>query len=87
MSSIPCPRCPRHDGPEGAALDALLGEWIDAIPEEQRADGAVYGARLAACGACPHLSEGTCGLCGCYVAYRASKRGQRCPDSPERWPR
>lgn len=86
MTAIPCPRCPRRNAPEGAALDALLAEWIDAIPDDQRADEAVVLGRLARCRDCPWLSDATCGLCGCYVAYRAAKKLQRCPDSPERWP-
>ena len=86
MTAIPCPRCPRPDAPEGRSLDALLAEWIDAIPDGQRAVGAVRAERLAACRACPWLSGDTCGLCGCYVAYRAAKAGQRCPDVPGRWP-
>ncbi len=83
--TAPCPHCPRPDVPEGAALDALLGEWIDAIPGDQRAGDDVYGARLSVCRACPWLNGGTCGLCGCYAAYRAAKRAQRCPDVPGRW--
>lgn len=85
MSPIPCPRCPRPETAGGESLDALLLEWIDAIPEAQRADGDVYAARLSACRECPWLSGGTCGLCGCYAAYRAAKRAQRCPDLPARW--
>ena len=84
MSAVPCPRCLIR-GPEGEALRALLEEWIDAIPEEEKTEGALYEARLSACRDCDALREGTCALCGCYVAYRAAKARMACPKVPSEW--
>ncbi len=82
---VPCPRCLLDRSPEGEALAALIEQWIDAIPDQNRADGALYRRRLEACEVCPHLAEGLCALCGCYVAHRAAQAAQRCPDVPHRW--
>ena len=81
----PCPRCLLHETPGAEALAALNRQWIEALPEERRADAALYRARLEACRCCGHLAAGTCALCGCYVEYRAAQRRQRCPDVPGRW--
>ena len=81
----PCPRCLVENAPDGEALAALIAQWIDAIPPERKAEGALVEARLSACRDCPHLTQGTCALCGCYVAYRAAQDWQRCPDVPGRW--
>ena len=83
---VPCPRCLSSEVPGGEALSALLRQWTEAIPDERRTNGALRRARLDACRACPHLSAGTCALCGCYVEYRAAHAAQRCPDAPGRWP-
>lgn len=80
-----CPRCLAGQVPGGEALAALIRQWVGALPEHRRAPEEVLRARLAACTECPHLGAGTCGLCGCYVEYRAAQAGQRCPDVPGRW--
>lgn len=80
-----CPRCLLGDVPGGEELAAKLGEWLAVIPDGQRADDETVRARLAACRECPHLADGLCGLCGCYVELRAARRSQRCPDLPPRW--
>lgn len=71
--------------PSERALQDLIRERIEAMPEEQRADDETVAARLAACRACDRLMSGTCALCGCYVELRAAKKLQRCPDVPPRW--
>ena len=81
----PCPRCLLSETPGAEALVALNRQWIDALPEERRTEEGAYRARLAACRACGHLAGGTCGLCGCYVEYRAAQRERHCPDVPGRW--
>ena len=83
--SRPCPRCLLAETPGGEALAALNRQWIEALPPERRVDAAAYRARLEACRACEHLAGGTCGLCGCYVEYRAAQAARRCPDLPARW--
>ena len=82
---LPCRRCLLGDLPGSEALAALLREHLDALPSKRRASPAVTNARLAECRRCAHLSEGTCGLCGCYVEYRAALRSRRCPGVPPRW--
>ncbi len=81
----PCPRCLLGETPGAEALAALNRQWIDALPGERRTEEGAYQARLAACRACEHLAAGTCGLCGCYVEYRAAQRERHCPDVPGRW--
>ena len=63
---------------EAGTFFATLQAYIDAIPEDEKASGAVYEARLAKCKACHHLLDGMCVLCGCYVELRAAKVLQRC---------
>ena len=71
--------------PDQRELAEIIRDRIAAMPEEQRADEATVSARLEACRACDRLTNGTCGLCGCYVELRAAKRAQRCPDVPGKW--
>lgn len=80
-----CPGCLLHEIPGQQALAALLAEWIAALPESVKADGARLSARLSACRACAHLRKATCGLCGCYVELRAAQIDKTCPDLPDRW--
>ena len=80
-----CPRCLLEDAPGGEALARLTAQWIAALPEERRADAATRAARLAACRSCEHLADGLCGLCGCYVEYRAAQQNRRCADTPPKW--
>lgn len=80
-----CPRCLLAEVPDGEALARLNRQWIDALPPERQANDALYEARLAACRGCGHLFAGTCGLCGCYVEYRAAQADRRCPDVPPCW--
>lgn len=82
QTRVPC-RCLLADNwPE---LHRTVAEYVALLPEEQRVSGDIYQARLAVCGQCPHLRDGTCALCGCYVEARAAKKGQKCPDVPARW--
>ena len=74
-----CPRCPVTEEAEDSALDAVLTDYVDTLPEAQRAAAPVYAARLALCQACPHRIQHTCTLCGCYVRARAAKKHMRCP--------
>lgn len=79
---IPC-RCLLADSwPD---LHASVAEYISLLDEDQKAPADLYQSRLAQCLACPHLRDGTCALCGCYVEARAAKKRQRCPDVPGRW--
>ena len=66
-------------------LETLVRSVIDSMPEEERAPQETYRQRLDCCLACPHLSDGTCVLCGCYVEARAASLFSRCPDIPPKW--
>ena len=63
----------------------LVREYIDTLPEEQRAEETLYQARLNLCKECTELRNGTCVLCGCYVEMRAAKKRMNCPMVPARW--
>ena len=63
----------------------LVREYIDSLPEDQRADEPLYQSRLAQCKDCTELRNGTCVLCGCYVEMRAAKKRMNCPMVPARW--
>lgn len=80
-----CPRCLLEEVPGAEALADLTRQWIAALPEERRADAATLRARLVACHGCDYLAAGTCGLCGCYVEYRAAQAHKHCPNVPGRW--
>lgn len=66
-------------------LARTVREYVESLPEETRAEEALYRARLRVCEACDALRSGTCGLCGCYVEARAAKRAQNCPAVPRKW--
>lgn len=57
-----------------------LEEYIERIPEEERVSDEEYERRLMLCDTCSFMRGGMCGRCGCYVALRAAKRQQYCPD-------
>ncbi len=63
----------------------LVLEYIDALPDGDRADEALRSQRLNACKACSSLQNGTCALCGCYVEARTAKQRQKCPAVPPKW--
>lgn len=62
-----------------------LEAYIDNLDEEDRTDQETYEERLRTCARCPHLTDGMCALCGCYVELRAALKLQRCPDVERRW--
>ncbi|MBR6028889.1 MAG: hypothetical protein IKP40_07330 [Clostridia bacterium] len=66
-------------------LARLVAEYVDSLPEEQKAPETVRQARLVRCLQCENLADGTCRLCGCYVEARAARRNQRCPALPPLW--
>ena len=80
-----CRRCLLREYAEGKKLYELIREYIEAIPDGQRAEEGVYAARLEACRSCDWLLNGMCRVCGCYVEVRAAKKGQRCPDVQAKW--
>lgn len=72
-----CRRCLLRD--LDGAYFASIYEYIDHLPQEQKAPQALYAQRLALCKTCQSLQNGMCALCGCFVEVRAAKKAQRCP--------
>ena len=66
-------------------MQQRIEEYIALIPDGERVPEVVRQARLRCCLACNALRDGTCGLCGCYVEYRAAQSERHCPDVPGRW--
>ena len=84
MKQPPCKRCLLAQiDPQGIA--ETVRRRIALLPEEEKAAPAEYARRLAACTACGMLTDGLCGVCGCYVELRAARAAQHCPDPESRW--
>lgn len=72
-----CRRCLLREL-DGNYFDSIY-QYIETIPEEQKAGRDEYAIRLAKCKSCEHLRNGMCAQCGCFVEVRAAKKLQRCP--------
>ena len=83
---MPC-RCLLDELPDQAALLRSIEELVSLLPPDLRADDDVKASRLSVCRTCPHLVDGMCALCGCYVQLRAARAAMSCPDVPPRWDR
>ena len=68
-----------------AEMAAIIADYVAGLDDSVRTAEDDYRARLAVCGTCDQLMNGTCRLCGCYVETRAAKRGFSCPMVPPRW--
>lgn len=79
-----CKRCLLEDFGESDLLKSVQ-DYIALLPEGERAGDALREKRLYICRKCPHLQNGMCRLCGCFVEARTAKLSQRCPDVPARW--
>lgn len=79
-----CRRCLLKDGMDEEYYQSIL-EYIESLPEEDKADEELYGERLSRCTACDALVNGMCRLCGCFVEVRAAKFKQHCARSAEIW--
>lgn len=80
-----CRRCLLEDMEDERPAYRLIGEWLDALPPERRADEGARRARLNVCARCDELANGLCALCGCYVELRAAMRDAVCPCAPAKW--
>jgi hypothetical protein len=60
-------------------------DYINAIPQEMKADAETVARRLEACKACDMLFDGLCRICGCFVEARASKKPSICPNNVDLW--
>lgn len=78
----PCKRCLLAEiGKE--ELYETVRRRIAQMPEEERAEEALYQARLEKCKRCEMLREGICGACGCFAELRAARNRMHCPN--EKW--
>ena len=79
-----CRRCLLKDGIDAEYYQSIL-EYIESLPETEKADERLYSERLNRCTACDALVNGMCRLCGCFVEVRAAKLRQHCAKSAEIW--
>lgn len=54
-------------------------QYIDSLPEEQKAGPEAYAKRLDICRPCSDLKNGMCAQCGCFAEVRAAKKRLGCP--------
>ena len=73
-----CKRCLLRDSMP-ADYEKYVASLLRAMAESQRAQEAVYRARLESCRACDQLSMGTCMGCGCLVELKAAYKKEKCP--------
>ncbi|MDR1541318.1 MAG: DUF6171 family protein [Clostridiales bacterium] len=78
-----CIRCLLHEMTYDAAN--IVAAYVEALPEEMKAEPALVQKRLAACKRCECLIGGICRLCGCFVEARAAKKSLKCPMSENIW--
>lgn len=80
----PCTRCLLEEA-GNRSMAELIAQRIAVIPEEKRANGALYKKRLDICLSCESLSAGICIKCGCYVELRAARADGYCPHADRKW--
>ena len=78
---MPC-KCLLKDG---EPLYDTVSAYLDALPEDLKADEKTVRQRLAVCEKCDFLWDGICRKCGCYVQARAAKKDRRCPHESRFW--
>jgi len=79
-----CKRCLLKDLQEDEYIKQVY-EYIESLPDEIKADTALFQERLELCRVCNYLVNGMCKICGCFVEVRAAKKAQQCPGSVSRW--
>ena len=79
-----CRKCLIRDMPEEAMYQDMY-DYIARLPEEDKAEEALYEQRLQICRECEMLLSGMCRLCGCFVEMRAAIKKRSCPNVPQRW--
>lgn len=77
MSKTPCKRCLLREL-DGEYFKSVY-QYIENLPEEQKASPGVYAGRLDICRECGDLKNGICAQCGCFAEVRAAKRRLACP--------
>ena len=84
MSERVCRRCLLKDMDRNEYFRSIY-EYIENIPQEQKAEPSIYESRVNICRSCDHLVNGMCELCGCFVEVRAAKIMQHCAKSSDIW--
>lgn len=72
-----CRRCPEKvdDNDILQQINAQLALETDLVSDQ------IATSRLAVCESCEHLiNRHTCGLCGCYIHFRAKLAFKNCPE-------
>lgn len=82
MTEPRCKRCLLHEL-DGEYFKSIY-QYIESLPEEQKAGPEEYAGRLRLCRECPELKNGMCAQCGCFAEVRAAKKRLACPMG--RWP-
>lgn len=59
--------------------------YIEKIPPEELVDEQTYLNRLEICQNCSNLQGSVCGVCGCFIRFRAAKNDKHCPGEEKLW--
>lgn len=75
-----CRRCLLIESGRADVLEDIRRR-IEKLTENEKTDSSEYEFRLAKCGECEFLADGTCLKCGCYPEFRAAFKKNKCPKS------
>ena len=78
MNGKICKRCLLSETDE-AGIYRTIRRRIEQMSPEQRTGAAEYQRRLGSCQACDALTNGLCGMCGCFIELRAAQQSRHCP--------
>lgn len=73
-----CTRCLLKDFSK-EQYEAIVINGLSSLPAESLTSEAESARRLAICGECDKLNQGTCLACGCFVEIRAGTHAGKCP--------
>ncbi len=79
-----CKKCFLYELADKAAYESVKS-YLDAMPEADRAEEALYRRRLKICRECESFLAAMCRKCGCYVEIRAARKDAHCPSGEEIW--
>ena len=79
-----CKKCLLYELADKAAYTSVTS-YLEALPDEEKADDAEYHRRLDICRECDSLLAAMCRKCGCYVEIRAAGKDAHCPMPAPRW--
>ncbi len=78
MNGKICKRCLLSETDE-AGVYRTIRRRIEQMSPEQRTGAEEYQRRLGICQACDALTNGLCGMCGCFIELRAAQQSRHCP--------